>query len=88
MQTTTIHRDKAIYGPDAMEFNPERFFEGLVAATKGHLAFLAFGWGSRACPAQVFTLTQVKLGIAMILRKFSFELFTFLQACSQIHVCS
>lgn len=74
LQTTVIHRDKAIYCPDAMEFNPERLFEGSVAATKGQLAFLAFSWGSHACPGQAFTLTQVKLGIAMILQNFSFEL--------------
>lgn len=74
LQTTVIHRDKAIYGPDAMEFNTERFFEGSVAATKGQLAFLAFSWGSHACPGQAFTLTQVKLGIAMILQNFSFGL--------------
>ncbi|KAG5539084.1 hypothetical protein RHGRI_019588 [Rhododendron griersonianum] len=74
LQTTALHRDKTIYGPDAMEFNPERFFEGSVAATKGQLAFLAFGGGSRACPGQVFALTQLKLGLAMILQHFSFEL--------------
>lgn len=74
LQTTALHRDKTIYGPDAMEFNPERFFEGSVAATKGQLAFIAFSWGSRACPGQVFALTQVKLGLAMILQHFSFEL--------------
>ncbi|XP_058225282.1 secologanin synthase 2-like [Rhododendron vialii] len=74
LQTIALHRDKTIYGPDAMEFNPERFFEGVVAATKGQLAFIAFSSSTRACLGQVFALTQVKLGLAMILQHFSFEL--------------
>lgn len=48
-----IHRDCAIWGPDALQFNPERWVRYFLDDTqrvKG--AFLPFGYGNLSCPAK------------------------------------
>ena len=73
----SIHHDKDAWGADADEFRPERFAEGIARASSGGdapPAFFPFGWGPRTCIGQTFALLEAKIGLAMILGKFAFEL--------------
>ncbi|KAL6878369.1 hypothetical protein ACP4OV_012539 [Aristida adscensionis] len=69
-----LHRDKEIWGPDADEFNPARFENGVSKAAKDPKALLSFSLGPRACTGQNFGIMEAQVVIAMILRKFSFSL--------------
>jgi cytochrome P450 len=70
-----IHHDRDAWGPDADEFRPERFAEGVARASGDRQpAFFSFGGGPRTCVGQSFALLEAKMGLAMILRSFAFEL--------------
>lgn len=69
-----MHHDPDYWGDDANKFNPERFAKGVSNAAKEEMAFYTFGWGPRYCLGQSFAVMEAKLGIAMILQNFWFEL--------------
>lgn len=68
-----IHHDRKLWGEDVTEFRPERFSDGVSSATKGK-GFFPFSGGPRVCIGQNFAMTEAKAAMAMILRRFSFEL--------------
>jgi len=68
-----LHYDNN-YWDNPEEFNPARFNEGISKASKDHIAFYPFGWGSRICPGQNFAFTEAKMALAFILQHFSFHL--------------
>ncbi|XP_022883578.1 cytochrome P450 734A1-like, partial [Olea europaea var. sylvestris] len=69
-----VHHDPTLWCHDVHEFNPARFANGVVHAAKHPLAFMPFGLGARRCIGQNLAILQAKLGIAMLLQRFSFEL--------------
>ncbi|KAM0841881.1 hypothetical protein ACQ4PT_058729 [Festuca glaucescens] len=70
----SVHHDPDVWGEDVDEFKPERFAEGVAAASKDSPAFYPFGWGPRICVGQNFALMEAKMGLSMILQHFLFEL--------------
>ncbi|CAN3355548.1 cytochrome P450 52A2 [Diutina catenulata] len=65
----TTHRIKNIYGKDAEEFRPERWFE--ESTKKLGWAFLPFNGGPRICLGQQFALTEASYVTVRLLQMFS-----------------
>ncbi|RZC82636.1 hypothetical protein C5167_045422 [Papaver somniferum] len=70
---STLHRNLEIWGPDANEFKPERFVNGILGATKVPHAYIMFGLGPRTCLGQKFAIAELKIMISLILSKFCFS---------------
>ncbi|XP_051125978.1 cytochrome P450 CYP72A219-like [Andrographis paniculata] len=69
-----LHYDRELWGDDAHDFKPERFSQGIAKATNNQLAYFPFSWGPRTCIGNNFSLLEVKVTLATILRRFSFQL--------------
>lgn len=62
---TVMYRDPDIWGKDAEEFRPERFFD-----RRGSWDFLPFGGGPRRCPAQMMVQTEAAYMLFRMAQKF------------------
>ncbi|KAL3820401.1 hypothetical protein ACJIZ3_006306 [Penstemon smallii] len=78
LQIGLLHHDQMIWGEDVNEFCwyklKKRFSEGISNATKVQFSFIPFSSGPRICIGQHLAMIEVKMALAMILQKFSFEL--------------
>ncbi|CAN9273939.1 unnamed protein product [Alternaria alternata] len=65
-----MHRRTDIYGPDALEYRPERWQnEGLQGIGLG---YLPFGAGARKCLGQEFAMLETRYTIARMIQRFPF----------------
>ncbi|XP_074308762.1 cytochrome P450 72A397-like [Silene latifolia] len=69
-----LQQDSSIWGEDSKDFNPQRFAEGVLEATKGQPIYFPFSMGPRICIGKNFALLEAKLALSMILQRFTFEL--------------
>ncbi|KAL0929045.1 hypothetical protein M5K25_000985 [Dendrobium thyrsiflorum] len=70
----TMHQDPNFWGPDAFEFKPERFKNGVIGACRVPQMYMPFGAGPRTCLGQNFAVIELKIVLALILQKFRFDL--------------
>ncbi|KAJ6622026.1 cytochrome P450 [Mycena sp. CBHHK59/15] len=73
----TLNRDKAIWGPDALEFVPERWesappISNTIPGVWGHM--LTFLGGPRGCIGYRFALVEMKALLFTLVRGLEFEL--------------
>ncbi|KAK7277202.1 hypothetical protein RIF29_18353 [Crotalaria pallida] len=61
-----LQQDPELWGPDAHEFNPERFSNGVIGATKFPQAYTPFGIGTRVCVGQHLAMAELKDSIAIV----------------------
>ncbi|KAH6804537.1 hypothetical protein C2S51_032784 [Perilla frutescens var. frutescens] len=69
-----LHTDTEIWGPDALQFNPERFQNGISGACKNPNSYMPFGFGQRVCVGQHLAMVELKFLMALIMSNFSFTL--------------
>lgn len=67
-----VHRDPAVWGPDADLFDPDNFLPERVRARPAHTYF-PFGTGERACIGRQFALHEAVLVLAAVLHRYDFD---------------
>ncbi|KAH8812705.1 cytochrome P450 [Xylogone sp. PMI_703] len=70
--TYTIHHSKEIWGPDADEFNPDRW-SNLTERQKN--AFIPFSYGPRSCVGRNVAEMELALIISTTFRRYEFDLY-------------
>ncbi|KAJ4778419.1 Cytochrome P450 [Rhynchospora pubera] len=70
IDVVAMHHDPALWGPDVFQFRPERFADSIHGGCKQRMGFLPFGFGGRICVGRNLTITEYKLVLCLILRKF------------------
>ncbi len=71
MSPWVIHRDARNFD-DPEAFNPERW-EGDLARRLPRFAYFPFGGGPRVCIGNRFAMMEAKLVLAVVARRFRFE---------------
>lgn len=66
-----LHRDRSIWGADALEFHPEHMAPERLASMPGDV-YKPFGTGLRACIGRQFALQEAALVLGMLLQRFEF----------------
>ncbi|KAJ7069859.1 cytochrome P450 [Mycena amicta] len=68
-----MHRRKDLWGPDAEEFDPDRFLDGRLQKylLKDAFKFLPFNAGPRVCLGQQFAYNEISFIIIRLLQNFS-----------------
>lgn len=74
MPAIMLQHDEKIWGADANEFNPERFSDGVLKATKGQLVYFPFGSGPRVCIGLNFAMLEAKMALVQMLQRFCFQI--------------
>ncbi|XP_047951317.1 cytochrome P450 714C2-like [Salvia hispanica] len=74
IMVATLHTDPDIWGPDALQFKPERFQNGISGACKSLNCYMPFGFGPRVCVGQHLAMVELKYFMALIISNFSFTL--------------
>lgn len=64
-----VHRDKAVWGEDAEEFNPDRFLPENSRGRPAH-TYKPFGTGERSCIGRQFALHEAILVLARMLHRY------------------
>ncbi|MFJ8061464.1 cytochrome P450 [Streptomyces sp. NPDC096142] len=67
--TPMLHRAPEVWGPDAEEFDPDRFDAKAVRSRAPH-TFKPFGTGARACIGRQFALHEATLVLGLLLRRY------------------
>jgi len=67
----SLQRDKLIWGEDAEDFNPDRFYN-LTKEQK--LSFMPFGQGPRICIGMMFSLIEQKIFLTKLFKRFKISL--------------
>ncbi|KAH8101888.1 cytochrome P450 monooxygenase pc-bph [Cristinia sonorae] len=70
--TYTIHRNKEVWGEDADEFRPERWFE--LDKNDIQKAFNPFSYGPRSCVGRNLASMELLIIVASIFRRYDFVL--------------
>lgn len=72
-----MNRSPALWGPDATEYNPDRWLTGPDAATGGAktpYALVTFLHGPRSCIGQGFARLEMRCLLAALVMRFRFEI--------------
>jgi cytochrome P450 family 4 len=69
LPTLEIHRDKKIWGEDALEFKPERFESENFRKIHPY-AYFPFSGGARMCPGYKYAMITMKIFISRFIMKY------------------
>lgn len=64
-----IHRDKSIWGEDALEFRPERFTDESFKDIHPY-AYIPFSNGPRMCPGYKYGMIVMKIFLSKFIMKY------------------